>query len=80
GAGSGKAIAELISGHKPGDRSIFAVTGRSGPREVEVVWSASPTITVETFEKTGRKLTPDVRKRREDWLRSRSLAALPKFD
>lgn len=67
----------ILKSYKPGDQSRIQLEGRSGRRNVGIVWQESPNVEVVPAEQLRRGLTPEQRAFRAEWLGSRALRPLP---
>jgi predicted metalloprotease with PDZ domain len=67
----------ILKSYKPGDHSRIQVEGRSGRRNVGLVWQEPPDIEVVPAERLKQALTPEQRSFRAEWLGSHALRPLP---
>ena len=68
----------LLGRHQPGDKIHLRFVSRGEHKEADVVLAASPTQTIEPFERSGKELTPAMAAFRQAWLGSKAVSPQPK--
>jgi predicted metalloprotease with PDZ domain len=69
-----------LASRKPNDRVHLEVETRAGRKDLTAILAEDPRLQIVSYEKAGRKLTPEISSFRESWLSSKALQPLPKVE
>jgi predicted metalloprotease with PDZ domain len=78
-----KSVTDLkacIEKRSPGELVKLKVQTRTGSKTTEVTLAEDPTLEIVTYEKAGLPLSPEQKAFRDQWLKSKALHELPKFE
>jgi len=63
-------IQSILDKHKPGDTISIEAEQRGVKKTVQLTFTEDPQVEVVAYENSGRELTPEMKKLREEWLGS----------
>jgi predicted metalloprotease with PDZ domain len=72
-------LASCVEKYSPGQTVKLTAKTRAGSKTTEVTLAEDPALEIVTYELAGLALTPEQKTFRENWLKSKALHDLPKF-